>query len=232
VPRRPAAAPSPGDPPRRHAPATGGPTGGSRYRGAVTTPPGPVPPDGIPSGPGNALDAVTTGRIRSGPDTAHGDVAEDDRAERDVPPPPPVELAGPGPTDGSTDHDVVADVGVGDEGDAEQAAEQGGELAAEGDDALGEVGDPAARDPLRFNRWMRSSASGGILTGIALGLQHALEERREQPAFVMEAPGEPEDPDAPISLHFDPDDPTKTVAVIRGPSHGGRRGGSPAPSGD
>ena len=31
----------------------------------------------------------------------------------------------------------------------------------------------------------------------------------------MEAPGEPEDPDAPITLHFDPDDPTKTVAVIR-----------------
>lgn len=76
---------------------------------------------------------------------------------------------------------------------------------------------PSEHDPLRFHRWMRSSASGGILTGIALGLQHALEERREQPAFVMEAPGEPDDPDAPISLHFDPDDPTKTVAVIRAP---------------
>jgi hypothetical protein len=64
---------------------------------------------------------------------------------------------------------------------------------------------------------MRTSSAGGVLTGIALGLQHALEERRQQPAFVMEAPGEPEDPDAPIVLHFDPDDPTRTVAVIRKP---------------
>ena len=70
-------------------------------------------------------------------------------------------------------------------------------------------------DPLRFHRWMRTSSAGGVLTGIALGLQHALEEHREQPAFVMEAPGEPEDPDAPITLHFDPDDPTRTVAVVR-----------------
>ncbi len=97
-----------------------------------------------------------------------------------------------------------------------------------GGDTTGE--DASGRDPLRFNRWMRSSASGGILTGIALGLQHALEERREQPAFVMEAPGEPEDPDAPISLHFDPEDPTKTVAVIRAPMHDDRRDGPPPPA--
>ena len=101
---------------------------------------------------------------------------------------------------------------------------------ADGDGAT--ANDTSGPDPLRFNRWMRSSASGGILTGIALGLQHALEERREQPAFVMEAPGEPEDPEAPISLHFDPDDPTKTVAVIRASSHDGHRDGSPPPAGD
>ncbi len=74
-----------------------------------------------------------------------------------------------------------------------------------------------AHDPLRFNRWMKRSASGAVLSGIALGLQQALEHKRETPAFVLEAPGEPEDPDAPITLHFDPDDPTKTVAVIRSP---------------
>ena len=74
-----------------------------------------------------------------------------------------------------------------------------------------------ANDPLRFAHWMRRSATGAVLSGIALGLQHALEAKREQPAFVMEAPGEPEDPDAPITLHFDPDDPTNTVAVIRVP---------------
>jgi len=70
-------------------------------------------------------------------------------------------------------------------------------------------------DPLRFHQWMKRSATGAVMTGVALGLQQALERRREIPAFVMEAPGEPDDPDAPIHLHFDPDDPTKTVAVIR-----------------
>ena len=72
-----------------------------------------------------------------------------------------------------------------------------------------------AHDPLRFQHWRKRSATGAVLSGIALGLQQALEPKRELPAFVMEAPGEPDDPDAPIVLHFDPDDPTKTVAVIR-----------------
>ena len=85
-------------------------------------------------------------------------------------------------------------------------------LASDADD------DPGPHDPLRFNHWMKRSAAGAVLSGIALGLQQALEQKREVPAFVMEAPGEPEDPDAPIVLHFDPDDPTKTVAVIR-PQH-------------
>jgi hypothetical protein len=78
-------------------------------------------------------------------------------------------------------------------------------------------GSDGTGDPLRFHSWMKRSATGAVLSGIALGLQQALEPKRELPAFVMEAPGEPEDPDAPITLHFDPDDPTKTVAVIRTP---------------
>ncbi len=83
--------------------------------------------------------------------------------------------------------------------------------------------DPGPHDPLRFNHWMKRSTAGAVLSGIALGLQQALEPKRELPAFVMEAPGEPEDPDAPITLHFDPDDPTKTVAVIRTPAAGTAR---------
>ena len=77
--------------------------------------------------------------------------------------------------------------------------------------------DHTPHEPLPFQRWIKRSASGAVLTGIALGLQQVYQPRRELPAFVMEAPGEPEDPNAPISLHFDPDDPTKTVAVIRTP---------------
>jgi hypothetical protein len=74
-------------------------------------------------------------------------------------------------------------------------------------------------EPLPFQKWVKRSATGAVLSGIAFGLQEALQPKRELPAFVMEAPGEPDDPDAPITLHFDPDDP-KTVAVIRDPARG------------
>ncbi len=108
----------------------------------------------------------------------------------------------------------------GQDGTPEPDTEAGADAA---DMAEGEEGEEGA-DPLRFSSWMKRSATGAVLTGIALGLQHALEREREQPAFVMEAPGEPDDPDAPITLHFDPDDPGKTVAVVRARPPGGETG--------
>ena len=109
-----------------------------------------------------------------------------------------------------------ADPGIGQDGGAGPDDRPGsGQPPDDGDDVDIDVDEHVAHDPLRFNRWMKRSASGAVLSGIALGLQQALEHKRETPAFVLEAPGEPEDPDAPITLHFDPDDPTKTVAVIR-----------------
>ncbi len=80
----------------------------------------------------------------------------------------------------------------------------------------GDDGD--GHEALRFQQWMKRSATGAVLSGIALGLQQIFEPKRELPAFVMEAPDAPHDPDAPFTLHFDPDDPTKTVAVIRTPT--------------
>jgi hypothetical protein len=74
-----------------------------------------------------------------------------------------------------------------------------------------------SRDPLRFNRWMKRSATGAVMTGIAVGLQQALELPKQEPAFVITASGEPDDPDKPIDLRFDPDSPADTVAVIRRP---------------
>jgi hypothetical protein len=72
-------------------------------------------------------------------------------------------------------------------------------------------------DPLRFNNWRRRSTAGVLMTGIAVGLQKALELPKQQPAFVMEASDEP-DPDGPIQLKFDPDNPAATVAIIRRPA--------------
>ena len=89
--------------------------------------------------------------------------------------------------------------------------------------------DHTPHEPLPFQRWIKQSASGAVLTGIALGLQQVYQPKRELPAFVMEATGEPEDPNAPITLHFDRDDPSKTVAVIRMPQSGTRSDGGTDP---
>ncbi|MGA2837213.1 MAG: hypothetical protein ABSF84_11505 [Acidimicrobiales bacterium] len=123
----------------------------------------------------------------------------------------------PGDAD-SVPGEEVAPEGIGDadDGDTEGDADDG--------DTEGDADDGDPHDPLRFSNWMKRSATGAVLSGIALGLQHALEEKRQLPAFVMEAPGEPEDPDAMITLHFDPDDPTNTVAVIRQPPSTGPEG--------
>jgi hypothetical protein len=73
------------------------------------------------------------------------------------------------------------------------------------------------KDPLRFNNWMKRSATGAVMTGIALGLQQALEPRKPEVPYVIEAREDPDDLDGPIDLRFDPDSPADTVAIIRRP---------------
>ena len=106
---------------------------------------------------------------------------------------------------------------------AQPRGEDGSGVDAQADDDPGDSGPlehepPEGSDPLRFNSWMKRSATGAVLTGISLGLREALELKKNEPAIMIEASGEPEDPDNPIQLHFDPDDPRGTVAVIRMPS--------------
>jgi hypothetical protein len=79
------------------------------------------------------------------------------------------------------------------------------------------VGYPDGKDPLRFNNWRKRSAAGAVMTGIAVGLQQALEVPKKQPAFVIVASDEPDEPSGPIDLKFDPDSPADTVAIIRPP---------------
>ena len=102
-----------------------------------------------------------------------------------------------------------------------------------GTDAAGEIpsdqqGDETDKyNSLRFNRWMKRSATGAMMTGIAIGLHEALELPKKEPAFVIKATGEPDGPQGPIDLQFDPDSPSNTVAVIR-PWLAGRPGGDPS----
>ena len=63
--------------------------------------------------------------------------------------------------------------------------------------------------------WRRRTASGVVLTTVALGMRHTLEDRVDGEAIVVEAPGEPPPPDSPLELHFDPRGPDDTWVVVR-----------------
>jgi hypothetical protein len=68
--------------------------------------------------------------------------------------------------------------------------------------------------PPRVEAWRQRSAVGAILTGFALGLQEALEPKREEPAIVMETSGEPPS-DLPVESDFEFRRPRESVVHIR-----------------
>lgn len=105
--------------------------------------------------------------------------------------------------------DATTEGGSGDDG--ELPAQDPDDVDVEVDG--GEEAGPG--DPRRFEQWMRRSTAGVLMTGIAVGLQEALELPRQNPPFVMKAPGEPDRPDGAIDIEFDPDHPERTVARIR-----------------
>jgi hypothetical protein len=63
-------------------------------------------------------------------------------------------------------------------------------------------------------RWRRRTATGVVLTSIAIGLQEALESEKERPGIVHPAPTAPPTPN-PVDVHLDPDHPEYTVAIVR-----------------
>jgi hypothetical protein len=94
------------------------------------------------------------------------------------------------------------------EGDPPEDLESGEETW--GEDASAEP----PEDSLRFDRWRRRSAAGAMMTGIAFGMQEALDRKRKEAPIVQQVDGDP-GPQGPIELQFDPDHPENTVAVIR-----------------
>lgn len=62
---------------------------------------------------------------------------------------------------------------------------------------------------------LRRSASAAVVAAAMLGLRDVLEPPRDQGAVVVEAPGEPDDPSAPVALVFHPESPHATVAIVR-----------------
>jgi len=155
----------------------------------------------------------TAHEYRGTVDAAPGSEPADDRVASRA------EAAEAAPTMPSADTSAEVDPGVAEGGDRGAGADQD-DGVSDGDGESAEAADGSAepvdgKDPLRFNSWMKRSATGAVMTGIAVGLQQALELPRQEPAFVIEASGEPDDPNRAIDLHIDPDNPAGSVAIVR-----------------
>ena len=68
--------------------------------------------------------------------------------------------------------------------------------------------------PPKVESWRRRSATGAILTGFAMGLQQALEKKREDPSIVVVTSGDPPD-DLPVEADFEYGRPRQSVVNIR-----------------
>lgn len=97
---------------------------------------------------------------------------------------------------------------MGEDGDLDQAEDTAPDS---GEDTTPEAGEDATEG---FDRWRKESAIGGIGTGIARGLQAVFAPPAHEIAIVAEVPGEPPDADTRLRVILDPDDPTKSIAVV------------------
>ena len=68
--------------------------------------------------------------------------------------------------------------------------------------------------PPKLEAWRQRSATGAILTGFALGLQQALEPKRDEPAVIQETSGDPPK-DLPVEADFEYRRPRHSVVNIR-----------------
>ena len=81
----------------------------------------------------------------------------------------------------------------------------------EGEPAETDLDEEEARG---FDSWRRESALGAVGTGIARGLHAVFAPRADEVVIVAAVPGEPPDADQRLQVILDPDDPTKSVAVM------------------
>lgn len=68
--------------------------------------------------------------------------------------------------------------------------------------------------PRKLEAWRQRSATGAILTGMALGLQQALGKERNEPSIVVQTSGDPPR-DLPVEADFEFRRPRQSVVNIR-----------------
>ncbi len=65
-----------------------------------------------------------------------------------------------------------------------------------------------------FDRWRKESTLGAVGTGVARGLQAVFAPPVDEVVIVAAVPGDPPDADQRVRVILDPDDPTKSVAIM------------------
>ncbi len=68
-----------------------------------------------------------------------------------------------------------------------------------------------------FDRWRKESALGNIGTGVARGLQAVFAPHVDEIVIMASVPGDPPDADDRVRVVLDPDDPTKSIAIVPDP---------------
>ena len=84
-------------------------------------------------------------------------------------------------------------------------------------DAASEAEAPDTEARGSFDRWRQESALGAVGTGVARGLQAVFAPPVDEVVIVASVPGEPPDADQRLQVILDPDDPTKSIAVVPSP---------------
>jgi len=82
---------------------------------------------------------------------------------------------------------------------------------------IGTEGEGSDDAPGGFDRWRTESALGSIGTGVARGLQAVFAPHVDEVVIVASVPGDPPDADDRVRVILDPDDPTKSVAIVPEP---------------
>ncbi len=86
------------------------------------------------------------------------------------------------------------------------------------DDAPPVAEDEAGEDASGgFDRWRTESALGAVGTGIARGLQAVFAPHVDEVVIMASVPGDPPDADDRVRVILDPDDPTKSIAIVPDP---------------
>ena len=101
--------------------------------------------------------------------------------------------------------------------DSEDEDEDAHVDAKEHMDAEEEQDDQEAEgNPAGFDRWRTESAVGSVVTGVARGLRDVFAPVPDPPAIVASVPGDPPDADQRVRVILDPDDPTRSIAIVPG----------------